>query len=399
MKSKVFNVLLIASCAISQAQAEDSFFPPVKVSGFGTLAVTRSNTDDAEFARPNQARGVTKRFQHDVDSNLGIQAYSQINNWLSVTGQTLIRKDTTDDFSADLSLAFVKLKASDDFSVRIGRVGLPIYMISDYRNVAYANTMMRPPIELYYQVTVDYVDGVDFMYQKSFGDTSLTAQVVLGRVDSPTSLGYTLYFRQTRNINLVAENGPFTVRFGRSSSRISAPGFEPLTQLVGGLRQTGFDSIADRMEIKNSYGSFTSLGAGMDWKNIVVQTEYGKLKTDLISIPSGSAWYAMFGYRFGKFLPYFNHGVAKQDVPRSVPGLPDSGPLLDLTLGVNAFAASAPVQTSNAIGVRWDFSNKAAFKMQLDRYSPKDGVGTFINAKPEFKGPVTVLAAGIDFVF
>ena len=45
--------------------------------------------------------------------------------------------------------------------MRVGRVGLPVFMISDYRNVGYANTMLRPPAEMYSQVPINSIDGVD----------------------------------------------------------------------------------------------------------------------------------------------------------------------------------------------------------------------------------------------
>jgi hypothetical protein len=49
-------------------------------------------------------------------------------------------------------------------------------MISDVRNVGYANIMLRPPNEVYRQVTADNADGGDIIYQHSFGDSTLTAQ-------------------------------------------------------------------------------------------------------------------------------------------------------------------------------------------------------------------------------
>ena len=65
----------------------------VRISGFGTGALTWTNTDKAEFGRPNQASGATKDVTTGVDSNLGLQADYPINSWLSVTGQGLVRKD------------------------------------------------------------------------------------------------------------------------------------------------------------------------------------------------------------------------------------------------------------------------------------------------------------------
>jgi hypothetical protein len=149
----------------------------------------------------------------------------------------------------------------------------------------------------------------------------------------------------------------------------------------------------------------------IDWKNIVVQTEFGKRASESLSIADTSSWYTMFGYRIGKFLPYYNYGSSKQDSPRSIASLPTNplNPLYQLTVGANALASQAAIQTSNSIGLRWDFYKSAALKVQIDRFSPEQGSGTFVNANgysqgyetktPTFKGPVNVYAVAIDFVF
>ena len=143
MNKRVIATLLALPLAISTAYAQDGAgFPAVKVSGFGTGALTYANTDKAEFARPNQAEGSSKDFRTGIDSNLGLQADMPVNSWLSLTAQGLVRKDAEANYGAELSWAFAKARISDEVSVRVGRVGLPVFMISDYRNVGYANTCL-----------------------------------------------------------------------------------------------------------------------------------------------------------------------------------------------------------------------------------------------------------------
>ncbi len=400
MKLLPFLAMLAMPLAISSAYADDGIdMPTMTVSGFGTAALTRSNSDAAEFIRPNQLKGVKTDAKTGVDSNFGIQATAKFNDWLSFTGQGLVRKNVKDDFVGEMAWAFAKAKVSENLSIRAGRVGLPVYMISDYRNVGYANTMIRPPVEMYTQVLLESVDGVDAVYQTSFGETSVTAQLALGKSEYESSNNYTAKFKDLVGINLVAENGPFTFRLGRVDTKVSVENSANLNAVAGGLAKFGYVSAANSLIVKDSKTSFTSLGLGLDWKNIVVQAELGKRQSDSLTIQDTTSWYTMAGYRIGKYLPYINHASAKQDSPRTVAGLPTAGPLLGLAAGANAFASAAPLQTSNSIGVRWDFYKSAALKLQLDRISPSNGNGTFINAKPGFTGPVTVFAAGIDFVF
>jgi hypothetical protein len=103
----------------------------------------------------------------------------------------------------------------------------------------------------------------------------------------------------------------------------------------------------------------------------------------------------MGGYRFGKLLPYVAYAKMTQDDPRTYPNLPP----VPLIRAVVDELIKAPLQSTWTLGARWDFAPSAAFKVQADRITPVDGPGSLNNVKPGFNGPVTVLAAGIDFVF
>jgi len=415
MKKSLMASMLALPLAVSSAYAQDS--SPIRVSGFGTAALTWINKDNVEFGRPNQAHGADKDPTTGVDSNLGLQADYTVNSWLSVTGQGLVRKDAQDDFGAELTWAFAKAKVSDDVSIRVGRVGLPVFMISDYRNVGYANTFLRPPVEMYSQVPFNNIDGADITWQHSFGDTSYTAQLAVGRSKADIYGGAEVEARDVTALNLVAEHGPLTVRFGRADTKISVNNQTALNTLLSSLRAAGAGyrmpalvTLAGDIEAQRAKATFTSVGASLDWNNIVAQTEYAKRKTDSY-LNDTTSWYVMAGYRIGKFLPYYSHaklsidGTVANTVPTSCPaGYPAA-------CGVTMRTLSAAVgslkysglgqgeQTTDSIGVRWDFYRSAALKAQIDRVRPNAGNGLLINAQPGFKGPVTVGAVALDFVF
>lgn len=392
------SALAILSAFAATAHAQDGM--PITISGFGTGALTMTNSDQAEFNRVNQAAGVGKDARAGVDSNFGIQATAKWSDTISFTAQGLVRKNgSNDQFGAELAWAFAKIKLNDDFSVRLGRIGLPVYMISDVRNVGYANTMLRPPNEVYRQVTVDNADGGDVVYQHSFGDTTVTAQAAVGRSKVRAPGNYYVEFKPVVSTQLVVENGPFTYRLGRSQATFGIYNNPSLTGLVGALKQFGLTAVANQVPLTDVKGTFTSAGIAMDYNNIIGQAEYAKRKTDTRLVPDTSSWYVMMGYRYGKFVPYASYGDVKQDSIRSFSTLPTTGPLAALSAGTNG-AIKSGLQSSTAIGVRWDFYKSAAFKVQMDRIKTRDGAGYFLNPKPGFAGStVNVYAAAIDFVF
>jgi hypothetical protein len=119
----------------------------------------------------------------------------------------------------------------------------------------------------------------------------------------------------------------------------------------------------------------------------------------------------MAGYRFGKVLPYYIHSELKIDsvlantVPAACPaGYPAActPTMAALRAGVNSLKNSGigqGEQTTDSIGVRWDFYRSVALKAQIDRVRPQNGNGLFLAPQPGFKGPVTVGAVALDFVF
>jgi hypothetical protein len=413
MKKRIIASALAMSFVAPCAFAQDA----VRISGFGTGALTWSNTDKAEFARPNQASGAKKDVTTGVDSNFGVQADYAVNSWLSVTGQGLVRKDAQDDFGAELAWAFAKAKVSDDVAIRVGRMGVPAFMISDYRNVGYANTMLRPPAEVYSQMLFNTVDGADVIWQHSYGDTTYTAQFAVGKSTVDIAGGPSLEGRRLTALNLVAEHGPLTVRFGRVDGHLSLNNSASLATLLGSLNKVaaGYKlpqaaQLATEIDVRDKKASFTSLGATLDWNNIVMQSEFAKRKTDSY-INDTTSWYVMGGYRIGKFLPYYSHAKLSIDdsVHNGMPAACPAGypaactPTLVALNGVVAnlryTGVSQGEQQTDTIGLRWDFHSSVALKVQFDRVRPNKAAGLLINAQPGFKGPVTVGAVALDFVF
>ena len=406
----IASLLALPLCA-SVAQAQEN---AVKISGFGTAAATYSDDDRAEFARPNQASGSAGDFRTGIDSNLGLQADYTVNDWLSLTAQGLVRKDAEEGYGAELSWAFAKFRISDELSVRVGRVGLPIFMISDYRNVGYANTMLRPPSEVYSQVPLNSVDGADITWSKAYGDTTYTAQFAVGRSKTALSSGIDAEVTRLHAVTLTAEHGPFTVRVGRTDTKLTVDAAQ-FNTLVSSLNTAGntfkisqLNDMARLVDNHKKKGSFTSAGLGMDWNNIVAQTEYAKRKIDTAS-GSTDSWYVLAGYRFGKFLPYYSHADlnVKSDFTNTIPASCAAGSPAACTPTVRALstaleslrtATNNGAQSTDSIGLRWDFMSSADLKFQVDRVKP-DPKGLLLRAATGYKGPVTVGAVAVDFVF
>ncbi|GAB2867529.1 hypothetical protein GCM10027277_40730 [Pseudoduganella ginsengisoli] len=407
MKKQLLVAAILAALGF-QAQAGSLGDGNLSISGFGTLAAAKSDNDTVQFTRYNQAVGVKKTPRIGLDSNLGLQATYQVNDWLSGTAQVLTRKNTSPEFTTDLTWGFLKAKINDEVNVRVGRVVMPAFLISDYQNVGYANTMMRPPIELYGQAPLENMDGADVNYQHAFGDTNVTAQAFIGtargKLVVTTAGGVLAHYRApVAGASVTIERGPLTFRLGHASANMHSSDLTPINNLAATLKTVGFAQLGEDLGlVPGKRMTFTSVGATLDWNNVLVQTEYAQRRAkEPVYIPQTNAWYVMGGYRFGKVLPYYAHAASegagsKVTVPATLGRVPA---LAALNAGVNNLLTAAE-QSSDLVGVRWDFAKSVALKVQVDRVKPKVKSGALtVPAGYTQKDSVTVVAAGVDFVF
>ena len=384
-------ILLVPALCTSWAAAAT-----IDVSGFGTAGFAFTDNNKAQFARDTQGDGVDTTGDLLLDSLAGIQATAHLSETISATIQGMLRHRYDPGLNLDVPLAFVKDQFSKDFAVRVGRVALPAFLVSDFRQVGYANTWVRPPIEVYGLLNLDQVDGVDILFARSFGPVSTNAEAFYGKssLSAPT---FSASIRKFSGVNVGATMGPLTLRIGadRGQLTLNVPGFDSLTTT---LRTIGFTSVADRYDTKDKTLKFLDVGFSFDWKQWIAQGEVAKFK-QVGFLPAATGKYLLAGYRVGVLTPYVIYADHRIDSPRTEPAIPHAGPLLPLALGLDSAIAGAE-QNTTSLGLRWDFHESLDLKIQLDRVKPEKGTrGSFNNVQAGFEGPVIVGALVVDFVF
>ena len=363
------------------------------VNGFGTAGFVITDTDKAEFVRGSQPVGANSQGDVGLDSIAGIQATVHLSDMISGTTQVLLRRLYDKGFELDVPLAFVKAQLNKEFAVRVGRVPFPAFLVSDFRQVGYANTWMHPPVEVYGQFPLDNLDGMDVLYSGDAGPVSLSGQAYYGKTD--ITIGTSdVSVKKIRGVNLSGTLGPLTLRAGRVQSRLTLNSAGDA--LIAGLRQAGFAALADDLATVDKPSVFTAYGALLDWKNFIVQVE--DTKSVIGGFPADtSGRYGLVGYRVGKFTPFAMYATRTVDSAETSTVIPQVGPLIPLALGVNALIAGNE-QNTTSLGLRWDAASSVAVKFQYDHVDPR-GPGLFANVKPGFDGPVNVLGVAVDVVF
>lgn len=429
----------LAVCASANAGASDA----LRISGFGTVGASTTDTSDAYFSTPGQpAHGATNGgFNFNPDTKVGVQANYAVNPMFSGTAQVLVKETGKGNWTPGLEWAFAKAQLNNDFSVRAGRIGAPFFMISDYRDVNYANLWVRPPLEVYAQVPVSNFNGADLTYRHDMGSVTFTGQLWGG----PSSAYYDYNKVQLKNqkgLNLTAEfESGLTLRFGYAKSKLSYSSEDlslirynllnpnpALPTLVSNLVGAGLLSVADATQltpnslayanainIQNTPASFIAVGASWDSGNWIASAEYTKRKVSQF-ILNTTGWYGSLGYRIGKVTPYVYVSRLKQDnaspanplnalynaIPSASPYKASVGQLWS---GIeHANALNDVGQKAVAIGARWDAFSSASIKAQFESIRPDHAIGLLYVPKdksvPDLSNKtVNVLSVTVDFVF
>lgn len=395
-----------------------------RLSGFGTVGAARTNSDDALFNYPGQGGGVDKQIGMEPDTKVGIQGSYKFTDSISGTAQLLTKYRAEGQYKPEFEWAFAKWQATPGLAIRVGRIGAPFFMVSDFRDVGYANTMVRPNLDVYGQVPVSSVNGGDISYQMSLGETVLTTTLWGGysRADyasalrSTTQAGtssvdpVTIRLSKQMGLNLQAEfEGGYSVRLGHMQGRLSIDSSGINTTIASAYAASPTvlgPRVQDALLTSDTKASFTGVGFTVDRDNIVVASEYTMRRIKKGAVADTTGWYLMGGYRFGSVLPYLSFSklsVDEVNVPTSTAGLPQL-----LAAGVRASQSTQyQAQRTTSVGVRWDALRNAAVKLQFDHIKkPANSNGLFLVENPvtdtafqQSKKNINVISLAVDFVF
>lgn len=412
--TKIFPIVVFLAGVMwadtSPAQDTDEDTPRVSFDAYGTLGLVYSSEDQADFVGnllQAEGAGHSRRLSHKIDSRLGLQATAELTPRLSSVVQVVIEQEPDGDFRPGVEWANLKYDFTPDFSMRVGRMVQPTFMVSEYRKVGYATPWVRPPEEVYRMTPVSNFDGIDFSYRHRFGKYLNTLRGIYGRSDTEVGSGGEFRARDVLALSNTLEWDDFSLFASVGRYRLT---FEEVNPLFDAFRQFGpdGDAIADRYDADGKQVTILTTGARYDPGDWFVMGEFGGLTTrTFLGDPRGA--YMTGGYRIGTFTPYASVARIWNGDETSDPGLSTEGlpPSLAATAGqlnfeLNELLASAVRQKTLALGTRWDFARNMALTMQYEYLDLAPGSpGAFINIQPDFQpgGSASVVSLTLDFVF
>jgi len=374
------------------------------LSGFGTVGYAISDNASYEYTLGQRPNGADDTGSFEPDSRLGVQLDADVDDKTSVTVQLLSSQNYAGEFTPEVEWAFLKSPLNDSIVLRVGRIGVPFFMVSDYRYVGYANTTLRPVENSYYLASLGRFDGMDLTGYFDWGDTEITAQATFGYGDEAGSFDIDYSFRDGIGGFLSFERGSTRLRFGYIQTRISLRS-ETIGQIADGFNQaaTVYPELANDatdFSTNRKKASFFGIGLELDLEPIALAAEFNQRNVADSFFPSYNAWYITAAYRWRDFTPYVTFSQLTQTSKTEV-NLPDN-PLLAPLDEILTSIYDAGNQSSAIVGMRWDFMENAAAKFQAENISREGQGASFIQkdgAESDIGTDVKVFSFSVDFTF
>ena len=373
--------------------------PDVSLHGFGTLGLTRSNDDNAEFVRDlSQPNGAGTRWTPKVDSLVGLQANVHFSHSTEAVVQVVSRYHADSSYRPELTWAFVRHDFSPDFSLRAGRLGTEFYMLGDSRLVGYSNLSLRPPPDFYGSLVFSYIDGLDVTLTRPVASGLLKAKLFAGRSPEKTPYAPGLLW-DLEGSKLVGgyldySSGPWQLRASHAQVRFEKE--PPTDTLLQSLPlpfppPSPYLSYKPEMTMANQRATFSSFGLVYDQGPLNVQFMLNRIRHDSLAYLDSKAGYVLAAYRLGAVTPYAG-------ISRSLSDPMPSGldPFADLLV-----AHSYTDQTTYTLGARWDVRKNLALKAQVDTIHGTPSSVFLLKGTESggWDGKMTVFSLALDFVF
>ncbi|SHE42338.1 sulfate ABC transporter permease [Vibrio gazogenes] len=136
------------------------FNDAIRLSGFGTFSLSRSDSEVPVFTY----RNIDDQWCADCDSTLGLQLDWVINDQFRSSVQVVKRPQ--DDYSApELEWAYLAYTQGNS-TLKLGRLRIPMFLLSEYYYVSAAYPWIRPPHDIYDSFAgVTHYNGVAYEWQ------------------------------------------------------------------------------------------------------------------------------------------------------------------------------------------------------------------------------------------
>lgn len=394
---------LLVSAACNAFAADGQYdFPKIEVSGYGTIGAARTDKEDSLYRSSTiQESGAKKDWDFGVDSVMAVQLHAKASPVLSFMAQGVSRNGVGGSYNPEILWATANIDPLPGLSIRVGRTILPLFSHSDTLYLNHVREWIRPPPEVYTLAPYKNLDGIDAVYRFSAGSYLVEAQSFFGVSRLPIPNG-SADLNGVHGIRIGVAQDAFSalVSYARAQVTVAAYG-GIFDRIYAGAERAHLPNVKEQVQGSDGVATYKSASFKYETPSFTVTGEYARREVTAY-YGSAHAWYLGVSKKIGAFTPYAYTARQKSD-SRAIPNL-TAYPSINAALEfVNAARNNA--QRSNVIGIRYDLSDKVAFKLQGERILPDKGAwGVFRPADFSLsmisrERPVHVVGFSFDFYF
>lgn len=251
-----------------------------------------------------------------------------------------------DDWSLDVTWAYVKHRFDSGLTMRAGRLGVPLYIYSDFIDVGYAYPWARTPVNVYGLMPFTNYTGADATYSFDLDAASLRVQTFYGATNPDTTFGTTDFpVIYGLNLTLDYDDMMFRIVGGKANGVTldSGNSSAPNSFLVNGNTSLNLGELND----ENAF--FLGSGFSYDDGELLIISELIRQYTAGV-YPDWNSGYITFGYYVDDFLPYVTAGFIRS----TDDSLRESNSLSQTFFNT--------MYNTYSLGVRWDLYENIALK-------------------------------------
>ena len=177
-------VFALISGACFSAESCSKEYPCYSFNGYGTVGVAHSSESYGDFVLDNtqkEGAGYSQSWSPHIDSRIGAQFTAEFTPRLSGVLHVISQQQHDGTYQPQVDWANLKYRISPEYEIRVGRVVMPTFLVSEYRKVGYALPWVRTPTELYSSLPNDDFDGAQFVFNKHFGKVRNSFTISLGK--------------------------------------------------------------------------------------------------------------------------------------------------------------------------------------------------------------------------
>lgn len=309
--------------------------PSVKLRMFGDLGYEVSDQ-----------KGETNSFHI---GSLDLFMTGNLSEKLSVLGEVLFIPQANNGVSPDVERLMLQYKPNDYFTFAIGRY---------HSAIGYYNTAFHQGA--WFQTAVDRPFMYAFDDQGGFLPLQEVGLTLSGAIPSDRlGLHYVAEMGNGRAHVLGSDPAQNTQDTNNGKSVNFALSSHP--SWVSGL-ETGFSIYHDYLTFSDNinHGELISTAwiaynsSNYEFLNEAMLVRHDHTMTGAPGVFHTPGFYTLFSRRFGKYRPYFRYSYLNAGVNEPIYGDPADGPVVGRRNGPS-------------LGVRWDFNEHAAVKLQFDR--------------------------------